>query len=144
MLSKGIFFLASFWASILLAAPAGTPSAPQLPVETFFRNPNLDQMRLSPDGKFVAGIGSSKGESMLFGIDLLSGERYQIAPGYINDVDWVSDRRLVYREASWGWGGLYAVDRSGSNRVVLHPPFWTFTGHVRAVDILCIPVESTD
>src|SRR5438094_496737 len=33
-----------------------TNRVPELPVETFFRNPELTQMRLSPDGKFVAAI----------------------------------------------------------------------------------------
>ncbi len=100
-----------------------TDHVPELPVESFFRSPELTQMRLSPDGKFVVAITHDHGKGLLFGINLETGARKAIITGEIYAFSWLTNERLLFWAGGVGLGGLFAINRDGSKNQVLQRPF---------------------
>src|SRR5260370_29141802 len=86
-----------------------TDHVPELPVETFFKNPELTQMRLSPDGKFVVAITHDHGKGLLFGINLETGARRAIITGEIYAFSWLTNERLLFWAGGVGLGGFVAI-----------------------------------
>ncbi len=107
------------------------------PVADFFRNPEIFDEALSPTGDFLAILGQgSTGRSRLAIIDLATPDKIRNSIS-MEDADvgqfwWVNDNRLVFTVADWsgnretGRGGLFAVDRDGSNLVPLIAPKFGF------------------
>jgi dipeptidyl aminopeptidase/acylaminoacyl peptidase len=113
------------------------------PVDTFFRLPQYDQMKISPDGMRIGALAPVKGRQNLVVMSL--------SPRAVNPVTaiedhdvlwfvWLNDKRLLLGTGSRGTreddrrgGAIYAVDRDGSNarliseggdsavRAVIHP-----------------------
>ncbi len=119
-------------ASILLAAAAFTNGAAfaadaRLGPEAFFQNPSMTSARLSPDGKTLAILvaPTPTDRVKLIALDVKTMKPTVLAQFESTDVDyvdWVSDKRLVFkladRRASQGevheaWG-LYAINIDGS------------------------------
>jgi dipeptidyl aminopeptidase/acylaminoacyl peptidase len=103
--------------SLGLGSAAG---AQELTVEDFFRNPLFTQMKLSPNGEWVATLTSVNGRRNLAVLSVNDTTATAITNGRrtdISDFFWVTDERLVYtidvdgNEAF----GLFAIDRDGSD-----------------------------
>ncbi|WP_338846961.1 S9 family peptidase [Massilia sp. W12] len=110
--------------------PADKPSTPGAglqKIEDFFAYPRYSEIQLSPDGQFLAALAPDKtGKRMLAVIDLNNMQAKIVA--HFNDAQvfrprWVNNKRLVYSvteqneksETIYQGGGLYAVDRDGTN-----------------------------
>ncbi len=113
-------------AGLLFCLAARAKDTPPIPVEDFFRFPKYDAMRLSPSGRYIAALVPAQGRQSLAIIDV---DSRKAVGGYgFNDIDigdfrWINDKRLVFSvygrdlEAGdqWHGGGLFAVDRDGSD-----------------------------
>jgi hypothetical protein len=105
-------------------APPVAKSPP--PVEDFFRDPRVLSEQLSPDGDFLAiQLTGDDGRVRLVVADTDKLTEMRQIVGYTNadvrDFHWVNDRRIVYSvtdlqaKVSVANGGLFAIDRDGSN-----------------------------
>jgi len=119
--------LAAVTASIGLLAPgARAAGEPPLPVESFFRDPDIVAVELSPSGRRIA-VSTSAGTPRiaLSVVELETGKAMPVAKFGDADVtrfEWVNDDRLVYsiddRASAQGerlfWTGLFSVMADGS------------------------------
>ena len=113
----------------LLACPA---LAERLPVEYFTKEDNFGELKISPDGEYVAATTGGTGKSALVFLALDDDE---VAAGIrareqdvIGDFHWASDKRVVFsyraqlsaqgRES--GTGQLFAIDRDGKRHLLLY------------------------
>ena len=92
------------------AAPAPAASAAALlPVEMFYRHPDIDQAQLSPSGRRLAVTMGLQGRMGLAVIDLQSREPAKVlvrdARADIRSFDWVNDERLVFSLIQLDAGG---------------------------------------
>ena len=106
----------------LTAAPAAVP--PELPVETFFKKPNLASLTFSPDGKRVACLVPYEHRMNLAVIDLEKKTKNLLTNFKDNDVGsllWASDDRLVFTKDTDGQEipTVYAVNGDGTERALL-------------------------
>ncbi|WP_374515539.1 alpha/beta fold hydrolase [Niveibacterium sp.] len=124
--------------ALLIATAFPSVFAAPIPVETLFRHAQNRDMKLSPDGRFVAGLATVGGRINLVVIDLDNNKALPVTGFKDMDVgrfDWVNDNRLVLTAVDHhsgssgndqffaGSGGIYAVDRDGSNwREVIPSP----------------------
>jgi dipeptidyl aminopeptidase/acylaminoacyl peptidase len=113
--------------SAFVAPPASAQAGAALPpIEKFFARPTLDQVRLSPKGKYLAALSGAPGRrDVLVVIDLASLSAKVVA-GYkdfdVVEFEWVNEDRLLYgvgdnRVAlgdTYQTAGLFAVNRDGS------------------------------
>src|SRR5436190_9702547 len=88
----------------------------ELPVETFFRNYQYNEVKLSPDGNFLAALAPMKKRVGLAIIDLNNRVANWAYTDVSADVDWftwASTNRLIFRLGKDGymWSGLMAVNR---------------------------------
>lgn len=112
-------FAAIGFATLILAAPP-----PELPVETFFRKPNISQVTFSPDGKRIACLVPYERRMNLAVIDLEKKTKNLLTNFKDNDVGsllWANDERIIFTKTSDGQPGstVYAVNRDGTERVLL-------------------------
>ena len=111
--------------ALALLGPLG--QAEKLPVETFFKNPEFNRMRLSPDGQWLAAIAPREGKNNLLTIRLSDRKLFGCTAEDENEVysfNWISNERLVFQmkdRNNFPNGGLYAVDRDGTKHKVLNP-----------------------
>ncbi|TAG03886.1 MAG: S9 family peptidase [Betaproteobacteria bacterium] len=119
------------------ASPASSIAASQtIPVEDFFRRPDLQRPMLSPDGNHLGFLARSGGRLGLAVIDLEKRTSRFVATLTEADVvefHWVNSNRLVFVSgnvsdpaglvAPWRTGGLFAVDRDGTDARRLALPF---------------------
>ena len=112
---------------LALALLGPLAEAEKLPVETFFKNPEFNRMRLSPDGQWLAAIAPREGKNNLLTIRLSDRKLFGCTAEDENEVysfNWVSNERLVFQmkdRNNFPNGGLYAVDRDGTKHKVLNP-----------------------
>jgi len=112
---------------LALLAPIG--QAEKLPVEIFFKDPEFSRMRLSPDGKWLAAIAPLEGKNNLLTIRLSDRKLFGCTEEDESEVysfNWISNERLIFRmkdRNNFPNGGLYAVNRDGSEPKVLNPSF---------------------
>ncbi len=112
---------------LALALLGPLAQAEKLPVETFFKNPEFNRMRLSPDGQWLAAIAPREGKNNLLTIRLSDRKLFGCTAEDENEVysfNWISNERLVFQmkdRNNFPNGGLYAVDRDGSQHKVLNP-----------------------
>src|SRR5262245_49622755 len=97
-----------------------------LPVETFFRNFQYNEVALSPDGNFLAALAPDKKRVGLVVIDLKDRKAnwaYVDRSADICAFIWASNSRLLlwFSKDGYGRGGLMAVNRDGTKRTVLVP-----------------------
>lgn len=95
-----------------------------LPIEDFFKRPEMTGATISPDGHFVAmRTQSPNGRSMLVILNTETREQKAVANYRNADIEhfyWLSDKRLAFsiinvdHDGDIGVPGLYAVDRDGS------------------------------
>lgn len=115
-------FIAS---GLTFPAHAESTSEP-IPVEKFFKNPQINEIRFSPDGKYLAMIAAGANERLNLAImDLTSLTPKIVAQYEKSDVtffSWVNNNRLVFGigDRKLGAGevykgsGLFAVNKDGS------------------------------
>lgn len=107
------------------SAAGATPPA-LIPAEDFAREPDLNALRLSPDGKYIAYLFTRKGRGELGMLDLATNRARSFAPGRseiagrnmeIRGFDWLSSKRLLVWTSSWRLydNGLATIDRSLSD-----------------------------
>lgn len=130
--------------------------APRLPVEFFFREPFIQNLKLSPSGRYLAAVqdtslqkekGQKKGP-YLVNLDLETGQRNIVVASDILDYEWIDDGRILFQDGDLGAGGLFSVNRDGSKLKILEPPvkiqrIWINTP-VRIVDFLCVAPDEPD
>jgi dipeptidyl aminopeptidase/acylaminoacyl peptidase len=119
-------------AATSLTALAADPT-PRVPVAPFFRHADYSSFKLSPSGKYVAGIIPVNGRGGLVAIDLETRKPGHVTTVNVSDIgwfEWVNDDRLVFTvlDLEVGSGeqrgsGLFTVKRDGSEfRVLVRPP----------------------
>ena len=99
--------------------------------DAFFRHPDHADFKLSPSGKYLAGLVPVQGRVRLSVLDLDAKTASVVGSVDGEDVatfEWVNDRRLVFSamdlQAGLGeqrGGGLYAINRDGTESRVLAP-----------------------
>ena len=110
---------ATLWLGLAQAAPP--------PIADFFKTPDYQEPRLSPDGKQLAVIiGRPDGHNSLAVVKLEGPRKAKVIAGFadadVADIHWVNNHRLVY-DARDGkaqltdkiWPGLWAIDSDGEN-----------------------------
>lgn len=107
-------------------APTPSVSPAQIPIEDFVRRPDIEEMAISPDGKYLAVKIPLEDTTVLFVVDRASKQRTaSIRAGGNNVVDrfwWVNETRLVASvaeqlggiDAPRPNGELYAINADGS------------------------------
>ena len=118
---------AAVCAAALLALPSAwaQKTAADIPVETFFKKPQYQQMALSPDSEHLAALTPFKGRNNLVVIDLARRTRSVITSFESLDVAnfyWVNNERLCLRVADGeevsgrqNYRGTYCVDSDGKD-----------------------------
>lgn len=137
-MSKNSFrrFTCRFWHACLISLslsifPALAAELPKL--ETFFANPDIVEVKLSPDGKHLGMLVASKQRVQLVVLELVNNKLKQLAAYANADIAsfyWVNNQRLVYStndnqstaQESKYWHGLFAVNSDGSERRTLVNP----------------------
>lgn len=102
------------------AAEVAPPS-----IETFFKRPQYSSMQLSPDGEHIAALVPGNGRQNIAVINTKTRKAVPVTGLTERDVvavRWISSKRLLYstgslgiRDEYSGGGGLYAIDRDGSD-----------------------------
>src|SRR5438132_11951431 len=106
----------AFLLMVALAWGADLAYAQELPVETFFRNYQYHEVKLSPDGNYLAALAPNRKRVALVVVDL---NRRTANWAYANrnlDVsrfEWANTNRLVLWFSKDGYfaGGMVAVNR---------------------------------
>jgi dipeptidyl aminopeptidase/acylaminoacyl peptidase len=112
--------LALVAASCVVTAAEATPS-----IETLFKLPQYSSMQLSPDGEHIAALVPGNGRQNIAVIDTKTRKAVPVTGLTERDVvavRWINSKRLLYWSGSLGirveyggGGGLYAIDRDGSD-----------------------------
>lgn len=116
------FRLLSVLALATTAVVASPP--PELPLETFFGDPQVSQVQLSPDGRYLALLSPANNRMQLVVVDRKAGKRQRLTDmkeESVVSVTWVNNTRLLFRQQVKGQEsfGTYAVNADGSNLRVL-------------------------
>lgn len=142
-------------ALLLWLAAASAPAADRVPVEPYFRHADYGAFKLSPSGKFIAGIVPVNGRSGLVAIDLATRKPGPPITVNVSDVawfEWVNDDRLLFTvlDKQVGLGaqrgsGLFTVKRDGSEfRVLVRPPTGAGQWVYRYTQFLAAPRDGSD
>jgi dipeptidyl aminopeptidase/acylaminoacyl peptidase len=105
-------------------ATFAVPAPPELPVDVFFKKPNIAQITFSPDGKRIACLVPVARRMNLAVIDLEKKTKNLLTDFQDNDVGsllWANDERIIFTKTSDGEPGatVYALNRDGTDRVLL-------------------------
>ena len=116
---------------VLVSATACTASAQPLPVEEFFKRPDYADLRLSPDGRRIAGLvrGSPRDALAVIDVETKKGGRIaHFGDADVLDLRWISNERLVFSAgdaheagADADFYGYWAVNADGSQLVQIAP-----------------------
>lgn len=93
-----------------------------VPALALLRPYALSHVRLSPSGRYVAGLaatGALSTNEAVVCIDLATRKKNVVSVGDLRDFTWASDDRLVLAGGGLLTGGLLAVNRDGSEARVL-------------------------
>jgi dipeptidyl aminopeptidase/acylaminoacyl peptidase len=119
-------------ASVVASSVLAQTTAPEIPVETLFRKTEYRQLTFSPDQKYLAALLPLNSRYNLAVVDL---EKRQVnrltsfPDGDVTSYFWASNDRILFTTGDLqsldlrGDGGLFAVDRDGSNMRTLVEPF---------------------
>lgn len=108
----------------LLAVVVHASPPPELPLETFFADPQASQVQLSPDGRYLALLAPANNRMQLVVVDRKAGKRQRLTDmkdESVVSVNWANDSRLIFRQQMKGQEsfGIYAINADGSNLRVL-------------------------
>ncbi len=106
-------------AGILRASPP-----PELPLESFFGDPQTSQLQISPDGRYLAYLSPANNRMQIVVVDRKEGKRQRITDmkeESVTSLFWINNSRLIFRQQVKGQEsfGTYAVNADGSNLRVL-------------------------
>lgn len=109
--------------TLLVAASHAAPP-PELPLETFFGDPQASQVQLSPDGRYLALLAPANNRMQIVVVDRIAGKRQRITDmkdESVSSLSWSNDSRLIFRQQVKGQEsfGTYAVNADGTNLRVL-------------------------
>ncbi|MCZ6559310.1 MAG: hypothetical protein O6931_00275, partial [Gammaproteobacteria bacterium] len=129
-------FPGCFLAAAFLAIP-GVSFADLIPTEDLFRPNEFSNVRMSPDGLYVAAIARTPaqpdGQNLI--VMQLADRSVKVLTGYKDDEVtrfwWVNDKRLLFEltrdsespTKSADYLGTYAINRDGSRGTRIHVPF---------------------
>lgn len=118
MISRVIPLLALASATALATPP------PELPLETFFGDPQASQVQLSPDGRYLALLAPANNRMQVVVVDRIAGKRQRLTnmkDESVVSVQWTNNQRLIFRQQVKGQEsfGIYAINADGSNLRVL-------------------------
>lgn len=147
-----------WWSLVLglatIGAMAQTPAAQNplaaaadIPVEAFYSRPRIEQVHLSPSGRWLAirtGLGGTRVGIAFFDLQTMKplGVAVRFADADVGDLRWVNDEMLVFeiQDNQRGgadqrfWPGLFAVHRDGTGGirqlVSIEREFVTTTRHI--------------
>ncbi|QJR12778.1 Dipeptidyl aminopeptidase BIII [Usitatibacter rugosus] len=99
--------------------------ASEIPVEAFFKRPELSNMSLSPDGKTLAALTSVGGRNNIVVVDL-ENRKPRVITSFteydVGGVEWINDKRLFFRVVesrdvlnNTRFRGTFAIDIDGEN-----------------------------
>lgn len=108
-----------------LLSSAVNASTKKIPLEDFFKNPTYSQLKLSPDGKYLAGLTDLLDRRNLIVMETGNPANYEVLTGFkkqnVGGFFWANNERIVFtmdssngREAL----GLYTVER-GKKKIKL-------------------------
>jgi pimeloyl-ACP methyl ester carboxylesterase len=111
----------ALWPLLVLAQ--ADSAAPQLPLETFFRHPELLQAQLSPDGKHVAALTQVEDTNLVVVLNLETGKKNLLRGGDVYNFRWLNNDRLLLEAGGTNFfGAMVAVNRDNSQpRVLVNP-----------------------
>ncbi len=125
------------------AAPAVPPAAPAPSVEDLFRQAQIADMQLSPDGKRLAALSPVAGRQNLVVMDIATRVPNAVTAFAQRDVvvfRWVNDRRLILQTGSLAermtdlsGAGMVAIDADGKEPRPLTGPQGTWLALVRTL-----------
>ena len=110
----------------LVAFARAEEPAPLIPIDSLFRSPELAQMKLSPDGNYVAYLAPFEHRQNLYVKRIGDAEGSRLTNSTARDLGgffWTGDQRLAYaidEEGKENWR-IYAIDRDGKNPRLLTP-----------------------
>jgi len=119
---------------VLSGATLAAMAAPRAPLEDFAQDPDVSQMRLSPDGQYEAFMHVYMGHPTLCCEAVGSANAVQFAMGMahaydrmvprtVRDYAWISNDRLMLTTTVWGrWYGTLAASRE--NKMVQGTSGW--------------------
>ena len=103
---------------------ASNAAAAPLPIETFFRAPHLTRVRLSPDGKSIAGLNHDPNGLTNLALVTIGQPGTTILKGSertnLYRFSWLNDQSLLVQSIKHRIyaGGLYAVNRNDFGRLI--------------------------
>ncbi|MFM7461045.1 MAG: alpha/beta hydrolase family protein [Burkholderiales bacterium] len=107
-----------------LTAEATAIKASAIPLETFLRRPEFQNMSLSPNGDFLAAVSPFKGRGNLVVIDLAQRSRRLLTSFETTDVAdfyWVNNKRICMRVAdrqdvtgNFSYRGTFCINTDGT------------------------------
>lgn len=97
---------------------------PELPLETFFADPQASQLQLSPDGRYFVFLTPVHNRMQIVVVDRKVNKRLRITDmkeESVVSVNWIKNSRLLFRQQVKGQEsyGIYAVNADGSNLRIL-------------------------
>ncbi len=97
---------------------------PEMPLETFFADPQASQVQISPDGRYLALLAPANNRMQIVVVDRKAGKRQRITDmkdESVVSVGWTNSSRLIFRQQVKGQEsfGTYAVNADGTNLRVL-------------------------
>jgi dipeptidyl aminopeptidase/acylaminoacyl peptidase len=112
---------------------------PELPLETFFSDPQASQVQLSPDGHYLALLSPANNRMQIVVVDRKAGKRHRLtnmAEESVVSVWWAKDSRLVFHQQVKGQEslGTYAIDANGGNLKVLQQAADVEDDHINNAD----------
>lgn len=115
--------------NIILAAAtqASATPPPELPLEVFFGNPQLSQLKISPDGRYLAMLQPANNRMNISVIDRVKGTKKRLTDmkdENVTQIYWLNDHRLGFNQQVNGQEsfGIYAVEADGTKLTILQPP----------------------
>ncbi len=111
-------------ASCLLALALDAAPPPELPLETFFADPQASQVQISPDGRYLALLAPANNRMQVVVVDRKGGKRQRLTDmkdESVSSIEWTNSSRLIFRQQVKGQEsfGIYAINADGSNLRVL-------------------------
>ncbi len=112
--------------ALLAESKSGNPNPPAgpIPIETFFRAPYLTRVRLSPDGKSIAGLNHDPSGLTNLALVTVGQPGATILKGSertnLYKFNWVNDQSLLVQSIKHSIyaGGLHAVNRNDFGRLI--------------------------
>lgn len=118
MSPKTLFLSATLILGACVSAYSNPAAVPRIPIDVFFGNPEIAQLRFSPDGRYIAALVPVERRMNLVVIDLENKKQQlvtKLTDEGIQSFQWANNDRLLFQREEGGRerGGLYAVGRTG-------------------------------